>query len=420
MLARRTLRRSLTAAVALALGAAACGDDGGPEPDQAAGNGNETLADDAVDAEIDEVALQALLDDWRTQVGSFGATLSIRVPDHDDIHLASGVDDRDIATTAPDGTPVQHAETPMPTGGTYEAGLATGVSVVAVALQLVDEGQLSLDDTVERWLPEIPNADEITVRMLLDGTSGLGNWYTSDDYVPTLLADPSRSFTPDEVLAKHLERPPSAPPGERGQTGGASFVYTGVLLERLLDQDLAAIIDERIIRPLGLDDTAFTDGAVRPTRHGWYAVPDQSADPNLPFDLLDAPDEALRTTQWASNGLISSSANMLTLGDAMFSGELLGEAATATMLDMRPDQPPGVPDRYFGLGATGYCTLDQPGCAPDEVRLVGAPGSAFIVNTQLVYHLDSGTTIMIFGNTFVSADVQIDLARRVVRELGLT
>jgi D-alanyl-D-alanine carboxypeptidase len=418
MTTTRRRRRWIAAAAALALLAAACGDD---DDGAAAPPTNESPTDESQPdtVEVDEVALQALLDDWRTQVGSFGATLSIRVPGHDDIHLASGVDDRDIATSTADGTPVQHAETPMPTGGTYEVGLATGTSVVAVALQLVDEGQLALDDTVEAWLPEIPNADEITVRMLLAGTSGLGNWAISDDYVPTLTADPSRSFTPEEVLAKWLEQPPSAPPGE-ALPGRNNFIYTGVLLERLLDQDLAAIIDERIIRPLGLDDSAFSDGTVRPTRHGWFAIPNPAADPNLPLDLLDGPHQALRTTQWAGGAMISSSADMLDWGEAMFSGDLLGEAATATMQDIQPVQPPNVPDRYFGLGATGYCTLDQPGCAPDEVRLVGAPGSAFIVNTQLVHHPATGTTIMIFGNTYVTADLQIDLARRVVRELGLT
>ena len=59
-----------------------------------------------------------------------------------------------------------------------------------------------------------------------------------------------------------------------------------VLLERLLGQDLAAIIDGRIIRPLGSDHTAFSDGTVRPTRYGWFAIPQPAADPNLPLDHL--------------------------------------------------------------------------------------------------------------------------------------
>jgi hypothetical protein len=71
---------------------------------------------------------------------------------------------------------------------------------------------------------------------------------------------------------------------------------------------------------------------------------------------------------------------------------------TATLLEMNPAQPPPVADRYFALGPTGYCI--EPGCAPGDVGLVGAPGSSFPgVSTQLVHHLDSGTTIIVQANT---------------------
>ena len=80
---------------------------------------------------------------WRTGVGAFGATLSLRVPGHGDVHVASGVDDRD-------------PETPMGTGGTYAVASVTKTFVAATALQLVEEGRLSLDEPVAPWLPELP------------------------------------------------------------------------------------------------------------------------------------------------------------------------------------------------------------------------------------------------------------------------
>ena len=95
-------------------------------------------------------------------MGAFGATLSVRVPGHDDIHLASGVDDRD-------------PDTPMPTDGTFLAISITKTFVAAIALQLVDEGRLSLDQPVEAWIPKLPNADRITLAMLRGHTSGLGD-----------------------------------------------------------------------------------------------------------------------------------------------------------------------------------------------------------------------------------------------------
>ena len=217
-------------------------------------------------------ALQAILDEWRTEVDTFGATLSIRLPGHDDILLASGVDDRDITATAPDGSPVEHAETPMPTDGTYPMGYVTRTFVAAAALQLVDEGRLTLDEPVQPWLPELPSADQTTLRMLLGYTSGLGQWDDAEQ-AAALLADLSRSYTPEEVLAKHLEQPPTGPPGGDPAFGRAGYIAVGLLIERVLDQDLATIIQERFIEPLALDDTVFSDGSTVPTRHGWFGTP---------------------------------------------------------------------------------------------------------------------------------------------------
>lgn len=209
-MSKRMLRAGLAGIAVMALLAAACGSDDDTAQDEAAEN--EAAEADDVEVEVDETALQAILDEWRTDWESYGVTLSIRVPDHGDIHLASGIDDRD-------------PDTPMPTDGTYTTASITKTFVAASALQLVDEGRLSLDEPVEPWLPELPNAEEITLAMLLGHTSGLGDWYGPDasesaeaDYEQTVLADLSRSFTPEEVLAKHLEQPPVGQPGQGSPT----------------------------------------------------------------------------------------------------------------------------------------------------------------------------------------------------------
>ena len=87
------------------------------------------------------------------------------------------------------------------------------------------------------------------------------------------------------------------------------------------------------------------------------------------------------TNLWASEAMLSTSTDVLDWAQELFSGALL----TATMLDMNPASPPPVPNRYFALGATGYCL--QAGCNPDEAELVGAPGGGFCCwSTQLAYH----------------------------------
>ncbi len=375
----------MVAAAALAVLAAACGgdDDGGAVPPTAEPP-TDVRQPDTV--EVDEAALQAILDRWRTDVHAYGATLSLRVPGHDDIHLASGIDDRD-------------PETPMPTDGTYGVASITKTFVAATALQLVDEGRLSLDDPVEPWLPELAHADEVTLAMLLGHTSGLGQWDNGD----VVIQDLTRSFTPEEVLAMQQQAPPSGQPGERFAYTNAGYTALGVVIERVLDQDLATVIAQRFTEPLSLHDTQLDDSSSRVTRHGWFEPA-----PDAVIDMLDLPQEALTTTVFGAGNMTSSSADLLDWGDALYSGELFGPEATATMLAMRSaftwdagtgrlvatDEPTPL---HYGLGAMGFC-LDPTGCSPDEVEVVGHSGGNQAYRTLLAHHPASGTTLAFFAN----------------------
>ena len=412
----RTIRTRLAIIVAPALLAAACGDDDGEAvapADQSSETDNQpdTVEPDTI--EVDEAALQAVLDEWRTDVDAFGAALSIRVPGHDDIHLASGVDDRD-------------PETPMPTGGTYSIMSVTKTFVTATALQLVDEGRLSLDEPVEPWLPELPNADEITLAMLLGHTAGLGDW----DNVPAVLEDLARSFTAEEVVAENAEAPPYGQPGEHFAYTNGGYAAVGLMIERELDQDLAAVIEERFAHPLSLNDTFFIDDSTKPTRHGWFSLPDDP-DPDLPLDYLDFPPEAYFTSLFGSAGMASSSEDMLGWGEALYSGDLLSEETTASMLEMRSpfslevatdrlratDEPTPL---HYGLGAMGFC-LDQTGCSPSEVDLVGHSGQGVGTRTLVAHHPESGTTIVVHANLdAINLPDLIPVLPDVLQQLGIT
>jgi CubicO group peptidase (beta-lactamase class C family) len=297
--------RRRAAGLALAttlLVAAACGDDG---DDAAAPADRVSAADNPPDAvEVDEAALQALLEEWRTDVDAYGATLSIRVPGHDDVHLASGVDDRD-------------PDTPMTTDGTYGIGTITRTFVAAAALSLVDAGELSLDEPVEPWLPELPATDETTLAMLLGFTSGAAQLDDATEQ-ELILADLTRQFTPDEVLALHVEQPPAAPPGDEfAYNTDTGYVAAGLLVERELDQDLATVIEERFAQPLGLDEAYVSSGAPKPTRHQWFSL---DGEPDRPLDTLDFPGEATSTLNWASRNMVSSSEHLLAWAEALYTG----------------------------------------------------------------------------------------------------
>jgi D-alanyl-D-alanine carboxypeptidase len=340
-------------------------------------------------ATVNEAALQAVLDQWRTDVTAYGATLSVRVPGHNDIHLASGIDDR-------------NPDTPMPTDGTFVGASITKTFVAAVALQLVDEGRLGLDDTVEAWLPELPAAEQTTLAMLLDRTAGLREWW------PDIIADLTRKYTGEEILAGDVAQPSYGRPGERFVYSNANFTATAVLIERELGKGLAEIIAERITGPLSLNETRIDDGSVKLTRHGWFSL---DGDADRPLDTLDFPHEAAATSVWGAGNLVTSSNDLLTWGEALYSGDLLGNEVTATMLAMRrsftlkpsasgpprlvaTDEPTPL---HYGLGTMGFC-LDLTGCSPAGVEVVGHGGSLQGSRSLVAYHRDSGTTIVVHAN----------------------
>ena len=333
-----------------------------------------------------------------------------------DIHLASGVDDRAITAYRPDHSEVEHTETPMPTDGTFPIAYITRTFVAAAALQLVDEGRIGLDEPVTKWLPELPTSDEVTPRALLGSPPGWASGTMTTARQRYSATSPARSH-PTKCSPSTSNRGLWDSSAGIRHSGRSPYIALGLLVERVTGADLATVIHDRFLVPLALDETAFTDGAVRPSRHGWIGLPSNLGD--RATDVLDVPQEAIMTTLWASEAMVSSSTDMLDWGEALLSGKVLGETGTATMLDMNPVSPPPVPNRYFGLGATGYCL--EATCEPDDAELVGAPGGGNCCwSTQLVYHRESGTTVVVHTNTNDPTPEQlIQLPIAMLHELGV-
>src|SRR4051812_25294181 len=147
----------------------------------------------------------------------------------------------------------------------FRMGSSTKTMVGVLVLQLVAEHRLSLSDPVEKWLPGlVPNGRAITLRMLLNHTSGLFD-YIND---PTVLAretgtDPS-AVTPRELLAVAAQYPPASAPGAHYGYSNTNYVALGLVLEKATHQHLATLLQQRIIGPLRLHDTYFAaDGRSR-------------------------------------------------------------------------------------------------------------------------------------------------------------
>ncbi|HQN53060.1 MAG TPA: serine hydrolase domain-containing protein [Novosphingobium sp.] len=142
--------------------------------------------------------------------------------------------------------------------------------LAALLLMLENDGKLSLDDPVSRWLPEVTGAQRITVRQLLSHTSGLQD-YWPQDYSFAAMEQP---VAPDQIVARWAMKPLDYEPGTRWQYSNTGYVVAGLIAEKAGGAPLWEQFEERIFRPLGIRPYRLdeTNGAAFPQGYHRYAL----------------------------------------------------------------------------------------------------------------------------------------------------
>ncbi len=133
-----------------------------------------------------------------------------------------------------------------------------------VLLQLVDEGKVGLDDTIDRWLPKALASDRITLRMLISCTSGYHDYVAAKSFVDAIEKDPFRAWTTEEQLAYVAGKPLLYKPGTNWSYAHTNFVILGEALSSITGKPVDQLIRERIVEPLGMKGTQSHQTAVIP------------------------------------------------------------------------------------------------------------------------------------------------------------
>ncbi len=135
---------------------------------------------------------------------------------------------------------------------------AVAISYVStLLLKLVDEQKVSLDDKLSKFLPEIPHAEKVTLGQLAQMTSGyvdyvIGNTKMND----ALYADPFRRWTVHELLQFAVDQPLLYEPGTNWNYAHTNYLLLGLALEKATGQQMPKLLSEKVLRPLGLMNTA--------------------------------------------------------------------------------------------------------------------------------------------------------------------
>jgi D-alanyl-D-alanine carboxypeptidase len=280
----------------------------------------------------DRVGLQGRLDDV-VDLGAVGALAEVR-DEHGRWRGTSGV--AELRETRA-----------VPVRGRFRVGSITKTFVATVVLQLVGKGRLGLDDPVEEWLPGVvPDGHRVTVRHLLNHTSGLY------DFQDTLPMPPTREFfdnrwrtwTAAEVVGRALANPPTfEPPGSAFAYSNTNYTLLGEIIEKVTGRPYARVVERRLIRPLRLRHTSMpgTSPWIRgPHPHGYVPTGQDVEPPLVDFTEMNP------SVFGASGEMISTARDLNRFFGALLRGRLLPDHLLDKM------KTPGTDGGRYGLGLT--------------------------------------------------------------------
>ncbi|HEX4897414.1 MAG TPA: serine hydrolase domain-containing protein [Candidatus Limnocylindrales bacterium] len=309
--------------------------------------------------------LQAALDDGRVALAAPGIQASVIFPDGRQWTGVAGV--ADLATGRP-LTP----DTPFAIASVSKTFLAADV------LLLVDAGLLSLDDAPARLLPTTlvagaPIDPLISVGMLLDHTSGLGDYLTSKSLDEAVRADPLAVWTPAQSLA-HVG-PTAGKPGQGYHYANTNYVLLGLIVEQITGRTLAAELRARFFEPLALASASYQGAeppaAELPTSYRYSSIRLEAK----PQDVTDGTDirpfTAITTATGAAGSLAMSARDLAHWARALYGGLVLPPELLALMIADAAVTQTLKPAYPYGLGVQVF-TIDGRITYGHSGRLVGA------------------------------------------------
>ena len=331
---------------------------------------------------------QEKLNEWHL-AGKFpGATLGVVLADGESFGLAVGHSDRG-------------KKTPMRFDDRMLAGSTGKTFAAATAFQLVSEGKLSLDDKVEKylgsepWFDRLPNSHQITIRQLMNHTSGLVRYEFKKEFTDLLTADPMKVWTPEERLAYLFDEKPPFEAGKGWDYSDTNYIVLGMIIERVTRKPFYDEARRRLIRPLKLSNTIAQEGPVM------KGVIQGYAGEGNPFGGKDAMIENGRFVvnpqlEWTGGGWASTSLDLARWAKMYFEGKAFSSTLLPQVLD-------GVPAPMLGKDAKyGLCVIIRNTAAGISYGHSGFfPGYL----TDMMYFPDGKFAVSVQVNTSVGRDL---------------
>ncbi|MGW9630219.1 serine hydrolase domain-containing protein [Agromyces sp. NPDC055520] len=262
----------------------------------------------------------------------------------------------------------------------------TKTFVGTVVLQLADEGELSLDDPIDHYVPGVPNGSRITLRELITMTSGLPNYSDNPEWGADFLSDTGAQWAPQQLLHDAWAMPTSFAPGSDMEYSNTNFVLLGLVIEEVTGQSLDEAVQTRILDPLRLTSTIYPTDAAVPSPHlGGYTLPLTVYGGADPTDTWVDASEWNPSSAGAAGAMISRVDDLLVWGRALATGQgVLAATAQVQRLSSFGTSMLG-PDEFYGealMCKSGW---------------IGHNGNMPGYNSMVRYNPDTDTTIVVLA-----------------------
>lgn len=280
-----------------------------------------------------------------------------------------------------------NTKTPMLSDNITRVGSTVKTFTAVTILQLQEQGKLSIDDKITSYLPasllkNIANADQTTIRQLLQHTSGIFNYIQDLRFQTTSLNYLIKEWSSDELLDYARNKNPYCAPGTDCRYSNTGYILLGKIIESICQRPFYEEFESRIFTPLAMRETQFASKDPIPAKLVRGYVDFFST-----MKLINSTYYSGWDYHTADGGLISNPYNLSLFMKGLFDGTLLSSASLSEMLSL---QTPSVqdPDYYkvhYGLGIFQYDT--------DKGTLYGHSGDAIGYYATMFYHPASGSII---------------------------
>jgi D-alanyl-D-alanine carboxypeptidase len=286
---------------------------------------------------------------------------------------------------------ISHPGAPITADMEFGIGSNTKLFTGVLLLKLVEQGRIRLEDSLHRYLPSYQNIDpNITIRQLLNHTSGLDDVTAVAGYPDSILSNPNRIFKTGELIS--WAGPPLFAPGTSWNYCNTNYLLAGMVAERVTGISYGQLLRDSILKPLNLDSTFLDvhDSVLFTVAHPWQAGTDNSV----------VPRKALNSAAWAAGAMYSTSGEMLQWYTALMGGKVLNPSSLKDMTT------------FVGSGSYGI------GIARTSVngRTIWQHGGTIWggYNSSMMYDSASGTVVCVLINQLPAQAFQ--LARMLMSE----